>query len=106
MAWRAFPQISCGDLDEGWYHVVCPVVGDSAAEAQAGAEFALNALAGGKVTVIRSAPSGEEKQDFNTKEVTYEGHVRFSFRNEPGDWKYPERSFEQFQGIGLGAARV
>jgi hypothetical protein len=107
MAWIAHPTVSHGvELDTGWHHVNCPVHADSVAEAQAGAEFMLNALAGGKLAIIRSAPSAEECKEFDTKAVTYEGHVRFSFRDEPGKWKYPDPSIETAQFLGLGGVRA
>lgn len=93
MGWNAQPMISCAG--DGWYHVNCPVSGDSVAEVLAGETFILNALAGGKLAVIRSAPNGSPYRDFDL----YKGYVRFSFRNEPGEWKYPDRS----EGIAMTA---
>jgi hypothetical protein len=104
MAWNAQPMISSSG--DGWIAVYCPVYADSVAEAQAGAEFVLNALAGAKLAAIRNAPSGEAHVDFDTKVVFYKGHVRFSFRDEPGEWKYPDQSIETAQFLGLGGVRA
>lgn len=103
MAWNAQPMISTGG--DGWFTVFCRVHADSVSEALVGAEFVLNALAGGKLAAIRHAPSGEEKVNLDTKAVTYEGYVRFSFRDEPGEWKYPDRAIEgvAMTAFGLGS---
>lgn len=91
MAWIAQPLIRSGELDDGWVDVYCPVVGDTAEEAKAGAEHILYALAAGKRAVIRCAPNVLDDLDFDTARITHRGFVKFSYRNEPGDWQYPDR---------------
>lgn len=102
MAWSATVQISRDD--EGWFHVYCPTVGDSAAEAKAGAAYILNTLASDRWAVIRHEPSAESETDFDTKIEHHKGFVRFSFRDGPGEWHYQDKSYEHaIQYVGIGA---
>lgn len=104
MAWNATVQISRDD--EGWFHVYCPTVGDSAAEAKAGAAYILNNFASDRLAFIRHEPSAESETDFDTKIEHHKGFVRFSFRDESGEWKYPDRSYEndtQIVGFAIGS---
>jgi hypothetical protein len=98
MSWEA--QIHISKSDDGWFHVYCPTRGESVDEARAAAEFILNALASGKLTMMRSNPEADEETDFDTKQVKISGFVRFSFRDEPGERKQPA-SFDDVVGFAL-----
>lgn len=104
MAWTIFTQISSDE--SGWHHVYANVKGTDVDEAKAGADYLLNALAEAKLAVIRVRPEASEEQDFDTKEYSYKGHVRFSYRDEPGEWKYSIPDSELPNMIGLGSDRA
>lgn len=101
MAWATYLQIS--KTDDGWFHVYCPTNGSSVEEALAAAEFVLKSLATGKLTMIRAEPQATAEQNFDTKETTFKGFVRFSFKDEPGEWKRRAKHVPSLGVIGAAA---
>jgi hypothetical protein len=99
MGWTASIQIS--KTDDGYFHVYAPVSGDTADEAKAGAEYVLNSIASGKSAFIRTKPESHSDMDFDTKETRHDGLVRFSYRDEPGEWKYsiPDEDMPLYVGL-------
>ena len=87
MAWNAEVMVSGGN--EGFIHVQARVAGDTQADALKGTEVILDSMASGKVAFVRARPEAHTDTDFDTKEVLHGGYVRFTFRNEPGNWVYP-----------------
>lgn len=71
-------------------NISAKVDADSGDEAREVAEMVLNGFAGGKLTVIRAAPEAISETDFDTKETRHRGYVRFTFSDQPGEWRYSD----------------
>lgn len=70
----------------GWTHVCAESRGDTL-EAAVSALKPLLRMAEGKTAFIRVPPSGRSARDFATQKMQHRGWVRFSFKEEPGEWQ-------------------
>lgn len=81
------------DRIELWFHVEPPdtyqvtanVSGNSQAACLAGAAAVLNAVKG-KTAFIRIPPEADSQRDLVHDRMLHRGYVRFSFKDEPGEW--------------------
>jgi hypothetical protein len=85
-----FASIDASALETGGYHVIGSIEADSEAEALKGAEWVINSMASGKLTLIRSRPEADTYKNFDSKKVTYRGYVRFTVFDQPGEWQMSE----------------
>ena len=90
--WAAEVLISDDPNKAGFKHVQARLLADSQDDALAGAQQILNDYATGKTAYIRAKPEAQSERDFATNFVFHRGYVRFSFKDEPGEWHYPDRS--------------
>jgi hypothetical protein len=92
--WDAEVLISNEPNEAGFWHVQGRVMGDTNTAALAGATQIIHSYADGKLTYVRAKPEAMSEVDFDTKKVLHRGYVRFSFKNEPGEWMYPDVSMK------------
>ena len=89
MTWNATIEVSSPrpSTGIGWYTAYVIVEGDNDADALAGAQWALNALASGKEACLRGDPMvGNNTIDAELRSIKHCGIARFSFKDEPGVW--------------------
>ena len=72
--------------EDGLFHVSCETVGVNQYEANAAAWYVLRHFASGRLAFIRVEPEAHSDTDFATKIIHHRGHVRFSYKLEPGEW--------------------
>lgn len=95
-------RIDCSDAPDadGWLHASVVVLGGLDADCLAGAQWAADFLAKGRITVFRVRPEASHETNFDTKMIKHRGYVRFSFKLEPGEWldcePRPEGTFVGF----------
>ncbi len=77
--------------DEGFHYVTCQVEATTADEARACGLGVLGSMAGGKEAYIRAPYEASYEKDFDTKITKFGGYVRFGWRDQPGEWHYPEK---------------
>ena len=97
--WNAEILVSDQPGEAGFIHVQAKVLGDSMEDALTGAKQILDKYAAGKLAYIRAKPEAHSDRDFDTKIVVHRGWVRFSYKDEPGEWNYPE-SFMPIPSFG------
>jgi hypothetical protein len=90
MSWTASVIITTFDEPDIMTRVTAIVHAKSEKECLKGAEHILNTMAAGKIAHIREKPCASSEKDFDTKEVTHNGYVRFSYLDRPGDWTYSD----------------
>ncbi len=97
--WTAEVLISDQPNEDGFWHVEGRILGDTNGAALAGAMQIIHSYAGGKTTYVRANPESLSETDFDTEKVIHRGYVRFSFKDEPGEWHCPDVSMV-FSSIG------
>lgn len=96
--WVATIVVSPKPNPDGFFHISASTVGATKPHALAAAEYVLNAYAFGRTTFIRVKPEAETHRNHQTKEMAHRGHVRFSYKLEPGVWSYPDPSTPKLFG--------
>jgi hypothetical protein len=87
--------------EHGFIHVTCHTVGSAQPDALRAAEHVLNAFAFGRVAFIRTKPETEDQRDHRSEKTIHRGYVRFSYKLELGEWKYPVLQYERlYQKVG------
>jgi hypothetical protein len=74
--------------EDPWAHVIATVWGKSRVDCEIAATKVLDRLARGRIAFIRHPPTGETQHDFCKDKDEHRGYVRFSFKDEPGEWHY------------------
>lgn len=80
-------------LINGTYNISAQTRGDTAGEAKGLAELILECFARDRQTAIRVAPEVSSEKDYNTKEWSHKGIVRFAFCDQPGERQLMEKPF-------------
>jgi hypothetical protein len=103
--WRINDLIFQGP-DNGVCYVIAQIIGDSNAAALAGARAILHAVEG-RTTFIRIRPEAASQKDYLEDKIVHRGYVRFSFKNEPGNWIFPALAIENtVETTYLGLAQL
>jgi len=96
--WVATIVVSPEPSPDGFFHIYASTVGTTKLHALEAAVYVLNAYAFGRTTFIRVKPEVMTQRSFQTKGMAHRGHVRFSYKLEPGTWSYPDPSTPKLLG--------
>ncbi len=89
--------------DDEYYHVLARCLWPTPEKCLYEMERVLHAFADGRKAFIRRMPAVATETDYESGITIHSGSVRFSFRTEPGEWKYPEPIDE---GASFGLASL
>lgn len=81
------------------HHVTAHVSGDSLEVCLAGAAAVLSVVKG-KVAFIRIPPEADSQKDIMHDRWVHRGYVRFSFKDEPGEWRKMQLEIERTTAHG------
>jgi hypothetical protein len=107
----AHPQFVVSENPDGWFHIQgegwTTDLSGSSPIYQIGA-VTLERLAAGRRAFIRVRPEVNREKDFQTDDEVTRSYVRFSFRDEPGEWDYPSEARNDFTTDALirGTERI
>ncbi len=79
--------VSFAEGEAGYYHVLVATEGLTEPACLKLAQAALEVVRG-KRAFIRVPPEADSLYDFITSQWQHRGYVRFTFRDEPGEWEH------------------
>jgi hypothetical protein len=95
----AHPQFVVSENPDGWFHIQgggwTTDLSRSSPIHQIGSVI-LERLAAGRSAFIRVRPEVNREKNFQTGDEVMHSYVRFSFRDEPGEWEYPSEARNDF----------
>ncbi len=97
-------NLSFHEEPTGLFHVTADIRLDGQKECLLAAGTVLNAVKG-KTAFIRIPPEASSDRDIVRDVWLHCGYVRFSFKDEPGVWRYSEKQKETPEFLGFGARR-